>query len=111
MTQVQEVRYSTATKNFIKKADVKLKQLIKKAIDELKVLPPIGDIKHMQGYNDGRMRKRIGKYRIIYALVCKVIKAWDPDFTKVTAEEKKRIEEIDAEIKKGIYFKEEEVFD
>lgn len=66
MAQVTEVKYSAAAKNFIKRADAKLKQVIRMAIDELKVLPPIGDIKPMQGYRDGRMRKRIGKYRIIF---------------------------------------------
>ena len=66
MDQVMEVRYSTAARNFIKRASAKLKQQIRNAIDELRVLPPIGDIKHMQGYNDGRMRKRVGKYRIIF---------------------------------------------
>lgn len=28
--------------------------------------PPQGDIKRLQGYDDGRKRLRIGKYRIIY---------------------------------------------
>ena len=53
MDQVMEERYSTAARNFIKRASAKLKQQIRNAIDELRVLPPIGDIKHMQGYNDG----------------------------------------------------------
>lgn len=44
-------------------------------------------------------------------MVSKMIKAWDPDFTKVTPEERKRLEEIEAEIEKGVYFSEEEVFD
>lgn len=29
-------------------------------------MPPEGDIKILQGYDDGRMRLRVGKYRIIY---------------------------------------------
>ena len=66
MTQVTEVRYSVVARNFIKRADAKLKQLIKRAIDDLRTLPPIGDVKPMQGYKDGRMRKRFGKYRIIF---------------------------------------------
>ena len=45
------------------------------------------------------------------ALVSKIIKAWDSDFTKVTPEEKKRLEEIEAEMEAGIYFTEKEVFD
>lgn len=48
---------------------------------------------------------------IVHTLVAKIIKAWDPDFTKVTVEEKKRLEEITAQIEKGVYFSEEEVFD
>lgn len=48
---------------------------------------------------------------IVHTLVSKIIKAWDPDFTKVTPEEKKRLEEIEAEMEAGIYFTEEEVFD
>lgn len=48
---------------------------------------------------------------IIHALVSKIIKAQDPDFTKVTAEERKRLEEMETEIKNGIYFTEKDVFD
>ena len=28
--------------------------------------PPVGDIKTMQGYNDGRKRLRVGSWRVIY---------------------------------------------
>ena len=28
--------------------------------------PPKGDIKPMQGYKDGRLRLRVGKYRVTY---------------------------------------------
>ena len=31
--------------------------------------PPRGDIKVLQGYNDGTKRLRIGKYRIIYNFI------------------------------------------
>lgn len=48
---------------------------------------------------------------IVHTLVSRIIKAWDPDFTKVTPEERKRLEEIEAEMESGIYFTEEEVFD
>lgn len=48
--------------------------------------------------------------KVVEALVSKIIKAWDPDFTKVTAEERKRLEEIDMEIKNGIYYTDEDVF-
>jgi len=32
---------------------------------------PKGDIKPMQGYSDGRMRLRIGKYRIVFNYMVK----------------------------------------
>lgn len=66
MKKVDEVRYSKTARNFIKKADSKLKEQIKTGIEGLKTIPASGDIKVMAGYNDGRMRLRIGKYRIIF---------------------------------------------
>ena len=39
---------------------------IREAINGLTLTPPEGDIKAMQGYKDGRMRLRVGKYRVIY---------------------------------------------
>ena len=39
---------------------------IKAAIQGLTLQPAQGDIKPMQGYNDGRMRLRVGKFRVIY---------------------------------------------
>lgn len=39
-----------------------------------------------------------------------LIRAWDPDFTKVTPEERKRIDKADKEMKAGIYFNEEDVW-
>jgi mRNA interferase RelE/StbE len=30
--------------------------------------PPKGDIKPMQGYSDGRMRLRVGGWRVVYRL-------------------------------------------
>lgn len=38
------------------------------------------------------------------------IKAWDPDYTKVTAEEKNQIDKADAEMKEGIFYPEQEVW-
>ena len=47
-----EVKYSKAALKFLAKSD--------------KINPPKGDIKLMQGFDDGRQRLRIGKYRIIF---------------------------------------------
>lgn len=66
MKRVDEVRYSTAAKNFIKKASPKLKEQIKVNIEKIKTIPSKGDIKPMQGYSDGRKRLRFGKYRIVF---------------------------------------------
>jgi len=46
--------------------DKPLKQRIRSAINGLTKLPPVGDIKPLQGVSDGSMRLRVGKYRIIY---------------------------------------------
>lgn len=40
---------------------------------------------------------------LVNKLVKKLILAWDPDFTKVSPQEAKRIEESDEEMKAGIY--------
>ena len=66
MKLVDEVRYSTSARNFIKKASPSLKRQIKETIEKIKVIPNTGDIKPMQGYSDGRKRIRFGKYRIIF---------------------------------------------
>ena len=40
---------------------------MKKSIHEhLEILPADGDIKIMQGFNDGRMRLRVGNIRVIF---------------------------------------------
>ena len=66
MKHVNEVRYSKDARNFIKKAEPKLKLSLQQAIESLKTIPAEGDIKPMEGYKDGRMRLRVGKYRVIF---------------------------------------------
>ena len=66
MKHVNEVRYSKDARNFIKKADPKLRLSLQQAIESLKTIPSEGDIKPMEGYKDGRMRLRVGKYRVIF---------------------------------------------
>lgn len=46
--------------------------------------------------------------RMVNALIKKLIIAWDPDFTKVTAKEKELLEKADAEMKRGEYVSEED---
>ena len=61
-----EIRFDQKAKKFIEAQDTSTKQRFRKGIEGLTQKPPIGDIKMMQGYSDGRCRLCIGKYRIIY---------------------------------------------
>ena len=61
-----EIRYSKAAVKAIEGMDRPTKQRIRTGILGLTQKPPQGDIKPMQGYSDGRLRLRIGKYRVIY---------------------------------------------
>ena len=47
---------------------------------------------------------------LVNELVKKLLLAWDPDFTKVTPEEKERIDRADKEMQNGEYFTDEEVW-
>ena len=40
----------------------------------------------------------------------KLLLAWDPDFTKVTPEERNRLDKADEEMKRGEYFTDDEVW-
>ena len=60
-----EIRYSKAAVKAINAMDKATKARIHAGILGL-TKKPQGDIKPMQGYNDGRHRLRVGKYRIIY---------------------------------------------
>ena len=48
--------------------------------------------------------------KTINSLVKMLIRAWDPDFTKVTEEEGKRIEEAENQIESGEYYTDEDVW-
>lgn len=43
-------------------------------------------------------------------LIKMLITAWDPDFTKVTDEERELLEKSDAEMKRGEYIPEEDIW-
>ena len=51
---------------FLAKLDKKSVDRIREAITGLTLVPPVGDIKLLQGYNDDRKRLRVGSWRIIY---------------------------------------------
>ncbi len=60
------IRYSRDAIKFLKKLDQKSVSRIRSAIEGLTVTPPLGDIKMMHGSTDGKMRLRVGAWRIIY---------------------------------------------
>lgn len=61
-----KIVYSKDSLKFLAKMEKSTVDSIKTAIQGLTSEPAKGDIKPMQGYKDGRMRLRVGKYRIIY---------------------------------------------
>ena len=65
MTPVS-IKYSKDSLKFLSKLDKKSVTRIREAISGLAQNPPVGDIKPMQGYADGRKRLRVGAWRIIY---------------------------------------------
>ena len=64
-----EIQFDKKAKKFIEAQDKPTKQRIRKAIEGLTEEPPRGDIKTRQGYTDGRLRLRVGKYRIVYRYI------------------------------------------
>ena len=62
------IKYSKAALKFLSKLDKKSVGRIREAVTGLTFNPPVGDIKTMQGYSDGRKRLRVGSWRIIYRL-------------------------------------------
>lgn len=61
-----KIVYSKDSLKFLAKAEKAVVQRIRSAIEGLTLKPAVGDIKVMQGYSDGRMRLRVGKFRIIF---------------------------------------------
>ncbi len=61
-----KIVYSKDSLKFLAKMDKPTVNRVREAIEGLTKSPAIGDIKVMQGYTDGRMRLRVGKYRVIY---------------------------------------------
>ena len=61
-----QIVYSRDALKFLKKQDAKTVARIRKAIDGLTQNPPVGDIKPLEGSKSGRMRLRVGGFRVIY---------------------------------------------
>lgn len=61
-----EIQFKKRAAKALMQMDKPTKERIKRAIIGLTSVPPIGDIKAMQGYKDERFRLRVGQYRIIY---------------------------------------------
>lgn len=60
------INYSKKALKFLKSLDKKSVDRIRSAINGLTQVPPIGDIKSMQGSKDGKMRLRVETWRVIY---------------------------------------------
>jgi mRNA interferase RelE/StbE len=61
-----QIEYSRKAAKYLETLDRPTKQRIKSGIEGLTENPPTGDIRQLQGFDDGRKRLRVGKYRIIY---------------------------------------------
>ncbi len=61
-----EIKFSRQAKKDLSKIPKNIAKNIKSAILGLADVPPKGDIKPLKGSTDGRMRLRVGSYRVIY---------------------------------------------
>lgn len=60
------IKYSKKSLKFLAKQDKKTVERIRGAIRKLTLDPPQGDIKEMQGTDKGKLRLRVGSFRVIY---------------------------------------------
>lgn len=63
-----KIKYSKESLKFLSRLDKKSVSRIREAVGGLAHNPPVGDIKLMSGFNDGRKRLRVGSWRIIYRI-------------------------------------------
>lgn len=61
-----KIKYSKKSLKFLAKQEKATVERINSAIIKLTYTPPEGDIKQMQGSDKGKMRLRVGCYRVIY---------------------------------------------
>lgn len=79
-----EIRYDKVAVKFLQGLPQKLRDSIREAIKGLTQKPPKGDIKRL-------------------------VLAWDPDFTKLTPEERKQLEAAEERIDSGEYVKDSDI--
>ena len=63
-----EILYSKKALKFLAKLERNQSERIKEAIIGLTLTPPVGDIKPLHGFEDGRKRLRVGSYRVIFRI-------------------------------------------
>lgn len=61
-----KILYSRDALKFLAKLDTKSVNRIRSAIRGLTCSPPVGDIRPLQGFSDGRKRLRTGGWRVIF---------------------------------------------
>lgn len=61
-----KIRYTKVALKYLNGLPKNLRESIRESVKGLIQTPPIGDVKIMQGYKDGRRRLRVGKFRVIY---------------------------------------------
>lgn len=66
-----ELEIAAKAQKKINSYDRPTRESIRAGVDGLMKTPPEGDIIPMQGYSDGRLRLRVGKYRIIHNYILK----------------------------------------
>jgi mRNA interferase RelE/StbE len=65
MSYLTDLEFTSSAAKTIRKLDKKTKKRLKLAVDKLREVPPIGDIKSLKGYS-GILRCRVGDWRIIF---------------------------------------------
>jgi mRNA interferase RelE/StbE len=63
----REIRFHKDAEKFLNKTDQNTFNRLVSAIEKLALIPPEGDIKTLQGY-ENCFRARVGKFRIVYKL-------------------------------------------
>lgn len=61
-----KIKYSRDALKFLARLDEKTVARIRAGISGLTATPPLGDVKPLQGYKDGRQRLRVGTFRVIF---------------------------------------------
>ncbi len=74
----REIRLHRDAEKFLRKADKKTFNRIAEALENLANIPPVGDIKPLQG-TQATFRARIGGYRIIYRIEENILLVRDID--------------------------------